>query len=110
MIGIDSCIAGHAPFKRGSIHLLITFFVNSIAYCIVPQHVEQYRTFLTASYERVERKDQWPPVRCKDYIKLATVVMEDDFVKEDDITKAMIHGKLDVVKRMRESVEMEEVS
>ena len=109
MIGIDSCIAGHAPFKRGSIHLLITFFVNSIAYCIVPQEVEQYRTFLTASYERVERTDQWPPVQCNDYIKLA-VVTRDNAMREDDITKAMIHGELDIVKRMRESVEMEEVS
>ena len=77
----------------------------------VPQEVEHYRTFLIASYNRIHvTKDQWPPVRFQEYIKLATVVKLEDFMEEDDCTKAMMNGNLEIIKRMKQPIEMEQVS
>ena len=85
----------------------------SVVHCIgiVPQGVEQYRTFLAASYECVKvTKDQWPPVQFKEYIKLATVVKEEDFMKEDECTKAMMTGNLRIIKRIKKPIQLEKVS
>ena len=77
----------------------------------VPQEVEQYRTFLTESYECVQTtKDQWPPVLFKEYIKLATVVKVEDFMEEDRCTKAMMNGKLRFVMKRRKSIAIKKVS
>ena len=87
----------------------MTFVVHSIG--IVPQEVEQYRTFLAALYESVKvTKDQWPPVQFKEYIKLATVVKEEDFLKEDDCTKAMMNGNLEIIKGIKKPIQLEKVS
>ena len=88
----------------------MTFLVvHSI--CIVPQEVEQYRTFLTATYECVHAaEDPWPPVQFQEYIKLATVVKVKDFMKENKCTKAMMNGKLRIVLRNKQSIAIEKVS
>ena len=87
----------------------MTSVVHSIG--IVPQGVEQYRTFLAASYESVEvTKDQWPPVQFKEYIKLATVVKVEDFMKEDECIKAMMNGNLEIIKRIKKPIQLEKVS
>ena len=87
----------------------MTFLVHSI--CIVPQEVEKYKTYLALSYERVQTtKDQWPPVLFKEYIKLATVVKVEDFMEEDECTKAMINGKLRFVMRHKETISIRKVS
>eukprot|EP00731_Ephydatia_muelleri_P004597 Em0002g773a len=76
----------------------------------VPQEVEQYRTFLAALYESVKvTKDQWPPVQFKEYIKLATVVKEEDFLKEDDCTKAMMNGNLEIIKGIKKPIQLEKI-
>eukprot|EP00731_Ephydatia_muelleri_P004614 Em0002g790a len=76
----------------------------------VPQGVEQYRTFLAASYECVEvTKDQWPPVQFQEYIKLATVVKVEDFMKEDECTKAMMNGNLEIIKGLKKPVQLEKI-
>eukprot|EP00731_Ephydatia_muelleri_P036840 Em0336g4a len=76
----------------------------------VPQEVEEYRTFLTDTYECAQAaEDQWPPVQFKEYIKLATVVKEEDFMKEDDCTRAMMNGKLRIVLRNKRSIAIEKI-
>ena len=78
---------------------------------IVPQEVEKYRKYLEDLYERLQgTKDLWPPVHFKKYIKLATVVKVEDFMKEDECTKAMMNGNLEIIKRMKQPIEMEKVS
>ena len=73
--------------------------------------MEEYRTFLTDTYECAQAaEDQWPPVQFKEYIKLATVVKEEDFMKEDDCTRAMMNGKLRIVLRNKRSIAIEKVS
>ena len=73
--------------------------------------MEQYRTFLTATYENIYiTKDQWPPVQFQEYIKLVTVVKVKDFMKEDECTRAMMNGNLEIIKRMKQPIEMEKVS
>ena len=73
--------------------------------------MEQYKTFLTATYECAQAaEDQWPLVQFKEYIKLATVVKEEDFMKEDDCTRAMMNGNLEIIKRMKQPIEIEKVS
>ena len=93
---------------------IITFVHrHSIAYmfCIVSHDVEQFKTFLETSYELVPvAEDQWPPVQFNEYIKLATVVKVEDFMKEDECTKAMINGNLEFIKRTKHAIEMEKVS
>ena len=77
---------------------------------IVSKEVEQYRTFLTATYENIHiTKDQWPPVQFQEYIKLVTVVKVQDFMKEDDCTRAMMNGSLEIIKRMKQPIEKEKV-
>ncbi|KAL5489158.1 hypothetical protein EMCRGX_G018218 [Ephydatia muelleri] len=81
-------------------------FENSI----VPQEVEQYRTFLTATYECAHAaEDQWPPVQFQEYIKLATVVKVQDFMKENKCTKVMMNGKLRIVLRNKQSIAIEKI-
>eukprot|EP00731_Ephydatia_muelleri_P004503 Em0002g679a len=66
--------------------------------------------FLATSYELVPvAEDQWPPVQFKEYIKLATVVKVEDFMKEDECTKAMINGNLEFIKRTKDTIEMEKI-
>ena len=73
--------------------------------------MEEYRTYLTDTYECAQAAgDQWPPVQFKEYIKLATVVKEEDFMKEDDCTRAMMNGKLRIVLRNKQSIAIEKVS
>ena len=73
--------------------------------------MEQYRTFLTATYECAQAaEDQWPPVQFQEYIKLATVVKVEDFMEEDDCTKAMMNGNLEIIKRLKRPIELEKVS
>ena len=87
-------------------NVTVTFFV-----ILVPRKVEQYRTFLEASYDVTSlTKDQWPPVRFQEYIKLATVLKVEDFMHEEAFTKAMMEGNLEIVKRMRQSIEIDQVS
>ena len=77
----------------------------------MPKEVELYRTFLEASYDAIPRcEDQWPPVRFQEYIKLETVLKVEDFTDEEACTKAMIEGNLNIVKRMRQSIEITQVS
>ena len=73
--------------------------------------MEKYKTFLRATYDRLQQTDdQWPPVRFQEYIKLATVVKVEDFMHEDVCTKAMMNGDLEIVKRMKKPIEIEQVS
>ena len=73
--------------------------------------MEQYKTLLTATYECAQAaEDQWPPVQFKEYIKLATVVKVEDFMEEDDCTKAMMNGNLEIIKRLKQPIELEKVS
>ena len=73
--------------------------------------MEQYRTFLTATYECAHAaEDQWPPVQFQEYIKLATVVKVQDFMKENKCTKVMMNGKLRIVLRNKQSIAIEKVS
>ena len=77
----------------------------------MPKEVELYRTFLEASYDAIPRcEDQWPPTRFQEYIKLETVLKVEDFTDEENCTKAMIEGNLTIVKRMRQSIEIAQVS
>ena len=77
----------------------------------VPQEVEKYKTFLKDTYNIIPlSNDQWPPVRFQEYIKLATVVKVEDFMDEDECTKAMMNGNLEIVKRMKKPIEIEQVS
>ena len=77
----------------------------------MPKQVEPYRKFLEASYHvRPLCEDQWPPVRFQEYIKLETVLKVEDFTDEEACTKAMIEGNLKIVKRMRQSIEITQVS
>ena len=78
---------------------------------IVPQEVEKYRKYLAYSYERVQTtKDQWPPVQFQEYIKLATVVKVEDFMEEDECTKAMMNGKLRFVVGHKKPLSIRKVS
>ena len=78
---------------------------------IVSNEVEQYRTFLTATYECTQAtEDQWPPVQFKEYIKLATVVKVEDFMEEDDCTRAMMNGNVEIIKKMKQPIKMKKVS
>ena len=89
----------------------MTFLVVHSICIVIPQEVEQYRTFLTATYECAQAaEDQWPPVQFQEYIKLATVVKKQDFMKENKCTKAMIKGKLWIVMRNKQSIAIEKVS
>ena len=84
---------------------IMVVFVTS-----VPQEVEKYKTFLRATYDRLQQTDdQWPPVGFQEYIKLATVVKVQDFMDEDVCTKAMMNGDLEIVKRMKKPIEIEQV-
>ena len=77
----------------------------------MPKEVEPYRKFLEASYHvRPLCEDQWPPVRFQEYIKLETVLKVEDFTDEEACTKAMIEGNLEIVKEMRQSIEITQVS
>ena len=76
----------------------------------VPQEVEKYKTFLRATYDRLQQTDdQWPPVGFQEYIKLATVMKVQDFIDEDVCTKAMMNGDLEIVKRMKQPIEINQV-
>ena len=89
----------------------MTFLVVHSICIVIPQEVEQYRTFLTATYECAQAaEDQWPPVQFQEYIKLATVVKMQDCMKENKCTKAMIKGKLWIVMRNKQSIAIEKVS
>ena len=89
----------------------MTFLVVHSICIVIPQEVEQYRTFLTATYECAQAaEDQWPPVLFKEYIKLATVVKVEDFMEEDRCTKAMMNGKLRFVMKRRKSIAIKKVS
>ena len=89
------------------------FVQHLVRFCfpLLPKEVEQYRTFLEASYDVTpQTKDQWPPVRFQEYIKLETVLNVEDFMHEEACTKAMMEGNLEIVKRMRQSIEIDQVS
>eukprot|EP00731_Ephydatia_muelleri_P004602 Em0002g778a len=76
----------------------------------VSNEVEQYRTFLTATYECTQAtEDQWPPVQFKEYIKLATVVKVEDFMEEDDCTRAMMNGNVEIIKKMKQPIKMKKI-
>ena len=90
---------------------LISTTIMAVFITSVPQEVEKYKTFLRATYDRLQQTDdQWPPVGFQEYIKLATVVKVEDFMDEDVCTKAMMNGDLEIVKGMKQSVEIEQVS
>ena len=92
--------------------VITSIFLNDIikhGIISVPQEVEEYKTFLRATYDRLQQTDdQWPPVRFQEYINLAAVVKVDDFIHEDVFTKAM--GDLKIIKRMKKTIEIEQVS
>ena len=80
-------------------------------FTLVSKEVEQYRKYLEAFYDVTSlTKDQWPPVHFQEYIKLETVLKVKDFMHEEAFTKAMMEGNLEIVKRMRQSIEIDQVS
>ena len=90
---------------------LISTTIMVVFITSVPQEVEEYKRFLRATYDRLQQTDgQWPPVGFQEYIKLATVVKVEDFMDEDVCTKAMMNGDLEIVKRMKKPIEIEQVS
>ena len=106
------CCCNYSIQVKYSNHILIVFCMACIVLHLELWEVVKYRAFLTASYECVQstEEDQWPPVQFQKYINLATVVKVEDFMEEDECTKAMMNGNLEIIKRMKQPIEMEQVS
>ena len=90
---------------------MITIVVYKLHALIVPQEVKEYSEFLIDFYGRIPvTEDQWPAVKFQEYIKLSTVLKVEDFMNEDDCTKAMMNGNLKTIQGMKEPIAMEKVS
>ena len=56
--------------------------------------------------------EQWPPIISKHYINLSIIESIEDFPKEKEetCTLAMIHAKVEEVKKLKKSIRIDEVS
>ena len=77
----------------------------------VPQGVIQYAEYLKAAYKRVPIRTEWPPVDVQGYVNLATVESIKDFPKEkeDYCRRAMMHSKLEEVKKLKKTININQV-
>ena len=73
--------------------------------------MRQYAEYLKAAYKRVQIRTEWPPVDVQCYVTLATVESIKDFPKEkeDYCTLAMMHSKLEVVKKLKKTIDINQV-
>ena len=73
--------------------------------------MNQYAKYLKAIYKRVQTRTEWPPVDVQRYVNLETVESIKDFTKEkeDYCRWAMMHSKLEEVKKLKKTINIHEV-
>ena len=75
------------------------------------QLVMRYAEYLRSVYKIKPCGDQWSPVASKCYITLSVVESIEDFSKEkEDICRlAMVHSKIEKVKRLKKTIQIGQV-
>ena len=77
----------------------------------IPVKVKSYAEYLMGVYKRSQRGEQWPPVKIHHYINLWTVSEMKDLSQEseDMLTKALIHGEIEKIKKVKKPIGIEQV-
>ena len=78
----------------------------------VPLGVVKYAEYLKDVYKCKPCGVQWPPVVSKCYVNLLAIQNIEDFPKEIEVTctLAMIHSNLEVVKILKRTIKIDQVS
>ena len=81
------------------------------ATCDIPPGVIRYAEYLKSIYKTRPCGDQWLPVVSERYIELSTVDSMRDFPKEKEDTRrlAMMHSKIEEVKRLKKTIQIGQV-
>ena len=71
-----------------------------------------YAEYLKGVYNIKPCGEQWPRVVSKHYVTLSTIESIEDFPKEKEVTctLAMIHAKIEEVKKLKISIAIDKVS
>ena len=93
-------------------YVLLTFTIASTSYQSTTDGVVKYAEYLKSVYKVKPCGEQWPPVVSKHYVNLSTIESIEDFPKEKEVTctLAMIHAKIEEVKKLRRSITIDQVS